>query len=405
MKYRLISVVSLTLPLLLLSACDQLKESYFSPPPDAKSSEQHDGTHQGEGESAASHEGAEEQHGKAGEHAGGGHHAAHKVVVTSPIVKQVVSTQQYVCQIHSSRHIEIKALEGGYLEKIFVKEGQLVKEGDLMFKILPTLYQARLDSDEAEAELAKIELQNTEQLFQKKIVSQPEVALAKAKLAKAQAKVNLARAELNFADVKAPFDGIVDKQYQQQGSLIEEGAMLTTLSDNSVMWVYFNVPEARYLEYQTRPQDDLKVELVLANHQKFEQDGVIGAIEADFNNENGNIAFRADFPNPDRLLRNGQTGTVRLSRIVEGALVIPQRAKFEILAKTYVFVVDENDVVHQREITVEKEMDDIYLIKDGLSVNDKIVLEGILQVRDGDKAHYEFEPPEEVLGHLKYHAE
>ena len=346
----------------------------------------------------------ESQHGEA-QHGEGEHHGAHKIVVTSPVAKDVISTQQYVSQIHSSRHIEVCALEGGYLEEISVQEGQAVKQGDLLFKILPTLYQARLDSDEAEAQLARIELQNTERLFQQKIVAQPEVALAQAKLAKAQAKVNLARAELNFAEVKAPFDGIVDKQHEQQGSLIAEGDILTTLSDNSVMWAYFNVPEARYLEYQQGPHDDLKVELKLANGKIFPQIGAIGAIEADFNNETGNIAFRADFANPTRLLRHGQTGTILLSQVVKNAIVIPQRATFEILAKKYAFVVGDGDVVHQREIEIQTEMDDIYLIKEGLDVNDKIILEGIRQVRDGEKVEYEFHAPEEVLEHLKYHAE
>ena len=124
------------------------------------------------------------------------------------------------------------------------------------------------------------------------MVSQNEVALLEAKLAKAQAKADLAEAELNFATVKAPFDGIVDRLHQQQGSLVKEGDILTTLSDNSVMWVYFNVPEARYLEYMAdlkQHKEDLKIELMLANGSKFPQTGKIGAIEADFNNETGNI--------------------------------------------------------------------------------------------------------------------
>ena len=345
----------------------------------------------------------ETQHGEAPH--SGGEHAEHKIVVTSPIAKDVVSTQHYVCQIHSCNHIEVCALEGGYLQEIMVKEGQAVTQGELIFKILPVLYQARLDSDVAEAQVAEIELQNSEMLYKQRIVALPDVALAKAKLAKAQAKVNLARAEMAFADIKAPFDGIVDKQYHQKGSLISEGDILTTLSDNSVMWVYFNVPEARYLEYKESPKEDLKVELFLANQQKFPQEGAIGAIEADFNNENGNIAFRADFPNPERLLRNGQTGKVWLSHIVKNALVIPQRAKFEILAKTYVFVVGEDDVVHQREINIQKEMDDIYLIESGIEVNDKIILEGLRQVRDGEKVEYEYRAPEVVLQNLKFHAE
>src|SRR5262249_34353951 len=158
----------------------------------------------------------------------------------------------------------------------------------------------------------------------------------KAKLASAKAHVQRAGAELDFTNVRAPFDGIVDRQHEQLGSLIKEGDLLTTLSDNSVMWVYFNVPEARYLEYMAarkqHEQED-KIELVLANQSKFPHNGKIGAIEANFNNENGNIAFRADFPNPDGLLRHGQTGTVLLSRVQHGAIVIPQRAVFELLDK------------------------------------------------------------------------
>jgi len=338
------------------------------------------------------------------------HHAEHKILVTSPLAKDVVSTQKYVCQIHSRNHIEIRAIEGGYLEEILVKEGQAVKKGDFLFKIMPVLYKAKLDSDIAEANLAQIELQNTEKLFEQKIVAQPEVSLAKAKLAKAQAKVNLAQAELNFADIKAPFDGIVDRQRDQLGSLIDEGAVLTTLSDNAVMWVYFNVPEAHYLEYKAamdekNNQADLNIDLMLANHTKFSQTGKISAVEADFNNKTGNIAFRADFSNPDGLLRHGQTGTVLLHHTVKNALVIPQRAKFDILAKNYVFVVGEDHVVHQREIVIQNEQDDIYLIEKGLDANDKIILEGIRQVRDGEKVEYEFQAPEEVLGTLKYHAE
>lgn len=335
-----------------------------------------------------------------------------KIVVISPVVKDVVSTEQYVCQIHSCRHIEVRALETGYLEAIQVQEGQAVKQGDRLFKIVPTLYQAKLDSETAEAQLAQIELENTQRLFQNHVVSDREVALARAKLAKAQAQVTLAQAELNFTDVKAPFDGIIDRLHEQQGSLIEEGDMLTSLSDNSVMWVYFNVPEARYLEYkssvdgpQGQSQDDMQIELVLANAATFDQPGKIGAIEADFNNETGNIAFRADFPNPERLLRHGQTGNILIHKLLQGAVVIPQRATFDILDKRYVFVVDEHDVVHQREITVQHELEDVFVIQEGVQPGDKIVLEGVRQIRDGEHVEFDVRAPEEVLKDLKQKAE
>lgn len=336
------------------------------------------------------------------------HHEAHKITATNPEAKSVTITQQYVCQIHSQRHIKVRALEMGYLEAIPLKEGQHVKEGDLMFNVKPILYQAKLDGENAEARLAQLEYNYTKKLFEDKVVSQNEVLLLEAKLAKAQAKAKLAAAELDFATVKAPFDGIIDRLHQQQGSLVQEGEILTTLSDNSVMWVYFNMPEARYLEYMAdvnQQKGELQIELMLANGSKFPQVGKIGAIEADFNNQTGNIAFRADFPNPDRLLRHGQTGTVLINRVQNDALVIPQRATFEILSKQYVYVVDKDDVAHQREIVVQNELEDIYVIKSGLGVEDKIVLEGVRQVRDGEKVEYEDRQPQEVAQNLKYHAE
>lgn len=364
---------------------------------------------------AASHEQShEDSHSESDSEEGSEHHA-HKIVVTSPVKQDVINTQPYVCQIHSCKHIEVRALKGGYLQEICVKEGQAVKKGDLMFQILPTLYQAELDSEVAEAQRLQIALNNAITLNQKGIVSPQEIALKKAELAKAQAKVQLAQAELNFTSVQAPFDGIVDRQHNQLGSLIEEGDVLTTFSDNSLMWVYFNVPEARYLEYKAELKADgadddgndkrLQIELRLADGQIFPHKGKIGAIEADFNNVTGNIPFRADFSNPEGLLRNGQTGTILIRRHMKDVFVIPQRATFEILDKRYVYVVDDDHVVHQRDITTQSEQDDIFIIEDGLHENDKIIFEGIRQVRDGEKIEYEFLAPEDILGNQKHHAE
>jgi membrane fusion protein (multidrug efflux system) len=214
---------------------------------------------------------------------------------------------------------------------------------------------------------------------------------------------------MNFTEVKAPFDGIVDRLREREGSLIKEGDVLTTLSDNSVMWVYFNVPEAEYLGYMAdRAQHEAEdsIELSLANHTTFPQPGKIGAIEAQFNNETGNIAFRADFPNPDRLLRHGQTGTILIHRTLHNATVIPQRAIFDLLDKRYVWVIGEDDVAHQRLITISKhELEDIFVIEGGLDVKDKIVLEGVRLVEEGQKVEYEFRNPEEALKNQKFHAE
>ena len=340
------------------------------------------------------------------------------IVVTSPLAKDVTITQQYVCQIHSRRHIDVRALEDGYLEEINVQEGQAVKQGDVMFTLVPTLYQAKLDAEVAVKDIAQLELNNTKSLATKNAVSANEVKLYEAKLAQAQAKAKQEEAELYFTIYRAPFDGIMNRLLEQKGSLVEKGDILTTLSDNSVMWVYFNVPEARYLEYEAvqgkrDPEHpgklklaDSRIELVLADGSTFNQTaGDVLTVEGSFDNQTGNISFRADFPNPDGLLRHGQTGDVLIHRTLHHVLVIPLRATFEVLDKRYVYVVGEDHVVHQRLITIQHELEDVFVIKNGLDADDRIVLEGVRQVQDGQQVDYETRAPEVALRNQKYHAE
>lgn len=335
-----------------------------------------------------------------------------KVVVTSPLATDVVVTQQYPGLIHAQRHINVRALEAGYLEAISVREGQAVKKGEVLFKVTPILYKARLDAELAEVQLAQLELAIARKRFDKNMVSADEVKLSEAKLAKAQAKANLAQAELNFTTIRAPFDGLLGRLETQEGSLVKEGDLLTTLSDNSGMWVYFHVSEARYLEYMARQGKskqpgrvelvDARIELMLADGSTFAHDaGSFVTVDGKFSYETGNISFRADFPNPDRLLRHGQTGSVLIRQAVKNAIVIPQRATFEVLDRRYVYVVGKDDVVHPREIAVQHEVDEFFVIKKGLDVNDRVVVEGARRVRDGEKVDYEFRKPEEAIGRPK----
>lgn len=329
-----------------------------------------------------------------------------KFLVTSPLKKDTTITREYVSQIRSIQHIELRALEKGYLQTIYVDEGQYVKKDQLMFQIMPLIYNAELQKSKAEADFAEIEYQNTKQLSEKNVVSPNELALAKAKLDKAKAELSLAQTHLQFTQIRAPFDGIMDHFQVRLGSLVNEGDLLTTLSDNSEMWVYFNVPEAEYLNYKTHAtEENLQVNLLMANNQLFKYPGIVKAIEADFNNETGNIAFRATFPNPDKLLRHGETGNIEMTIPLKNAIIIPQKATYEILEKKYVFVVDKNSVVHSREVTIASEMPDLYVIKSGLSENERILFEGIRKVKDGEKIDYVYENPKTVLPKLKVYVE
>jgi membrane fusion protein (multidrug efflux system) len=131
----------------------------------------------------------------------------------------------------------------------------------------------------------------------------------------------------------------------------------------------------------------------------------VEVIESEFDNETGNIAFRARFPNSDKLLRNGETGKVQMIVPLHNAIVIPQKATYEVQDKTYVFVVDKNNVVRSRNIVIASEMPDLYVISSGLSEHDKILLEGVQKVKDDDKIQYQYQAPKVVMANLKFKAE
>lgn len=332
---------------------------------------------------------------------------ASKFLVTEPITLDTSFTKEYVSQIRSVRNIEIRAQEKGFLENIYVDEGQYVKAGQLLFKIMPKLYEAELLKAEAEAKAADIELQNTRALVEKNIVSKNEQAVAQAKLDQAKAEMALAKLHLSFTDIRAPFDGIIDRLPKKLGSLIDEGELLTSLSDNSQMFAYFNVSEPEYLEYQTNAKNRASalVQLLLANGSLLPHPGKVEVIEGEFDNETGNIAFRARFPNPDRLLKNGETGKVMMTMPLKNALIIPQKATYEVQDKKYVFIVDKENKVRSRNITVAGELPDLYVVSGGLAADEKILLEGVQKVKDDEKISFEFLEPKEVISKLRLKAE
>jgi membrane fusion protein (multidrug efflux system) len=217
----------------------------------------------------------------------------------------------------------------------------------------------------------------------------------------------LAKLHLSFTEIRAPFAGTVDRIPLKLGSLIDEGALLTSLSDNSQMFAYFNVSEPEYLDYETNTKDraNTKVGLLLANNLPLKYKGDVETIESEFDHETGNIAFRARFPNPDKLLKHGETGKVLMTVPLRNALVIPQKTTYEIQDKIYVFVVDKNNVVKSKNITISGRMPDLYVVESGISEGDRILLEGVQKVKDDDKINYEYQVPQEVISHLRLKAE
>lgn len=340
------------------------------------------------------------------EHAAG-HNNALKLEVTKPLRKNISVPKEYVSQIRAIRHIEIRAMERGYIEEIYVDEGQMVRKGQPLFKLMQNQFLAELDKATAEATALSIEYENTRALAEQNIVSQRELALAKAELDKANAELKMAQTHLAWTEINAPFDGYIDRLEVRAGSLVEENEPLTTLSDISKMWVYFNLPEAEYLDYVSgkTKQSAVKVQLKMANGEIYSQPGKIETIVADFDNKTGNIEFRAAFENPNNILRHGQTGNVLMSTPHVGAIVIPQKATFEILDKTYVYTVNRNNEIEQRLITIATELPHVYIVKEGLTERDTVLLEGLRKVHKGQIIEPALRQPEQVIAGLNLYAE
>ena len=326
---------------------------------------------------------------------------------TTALVKDTVFTKEYVSQIRSLKNIEIRAQEKGYLEKVYVDEGQYVHAGQPLFKTMASLHQVDLLKAQAEAKAAQIELGNTKLLADKNVVSKKEQELAKARLDQANAEVALAKLHLSFTVIRAPFSGTIDRIPKKLGSLIDEGELLTSLSDNSQIYAYFNVSEPEYLQYQQNVKDrgDSHVNLKLANDEMFQYTGNVEVIESEFDPETGNISFRAKFPNSEKLLKNGQTGKILMNVPVKNAMIIPQKATYEIQDKKYVFVLDKNNKAVSREITTSGEFPDLYVVKSGLTAQDKFLLEGVQNVKEGQKVSYKLQNPKTVISKLRLKAE
>ena len=326
--------------------------------------------------------------------------------VSKPLVKDLTLNDEYVCQIRAIQHIEIRSLEKGYLQNVLVDEGETVRQGQLLFQIKPSVYEADVQKSQAEVELLQIELENNQALVDKDIISSTEAAMSAAKLAKVKAELELAKTHLGFTEIRAPFDGLIGRFGDiRLGSLLEENQLLTTLSDTHRLWVYFNVPEAQYLEYMKNKRLSQNVQLELANKEIYPETGTIEVIQSDFNSTSGNIAFRASFNNPHALLRYGQTGKILWPRKVNQAVIVPQKSTFEVLDKRFLLVVDKNGLIHEREIKVEREEPNVYVVASGIRPDEMFLLERQNKLDKGDKISYKLIDPKTVIENLKLYAE
>lgn len=340
-----------------------------------------------------------------------------KYQVTYPITVDTSYHSDYVTDIHSIKNIEIRARVKGYIETIHVDEGKPVKKGQTIFSISKQEYQeevlkatANLKNAISEAKAAELELQNIKILVEKNVVSKTEMEMAQAKLDALNAKIEEAKShevsaqlKLSFTEIRAPFDGVIDRIPNKVGSLVDEGTLLTTLSDNNEVYAYFNVSEKEYLDFSHDVRESSnsgEVSLILANNKEHNYKGKIETIEGEFDNETGSIAFRARFPNPDKILKHGSSGKIRLKKKLHNAIVIPQKSTFEIQDQVYVFVVDDQNQVRMKSFVPKIRIPHLYILESGLTTKDKIIYEGIQDVREGMYVNPEVVPLKNIIARL-----
>lgn len=325
-----------------------------------------------------------------------------RIPVTTIIEKDISLDRIYVADIQAIQNVELRSRLSGFLENIHVDEGMLVKKGQLLFTISDEEYKAEvskakasLNSIIADAKTVELELERVKMLVNKKILSPTELDVAKAKFSAGNARIEEARAALDHAKAKlsytriyAPYDGIIDRIPLKAGSLLEEGTLITSVSDINSVFAYFNISENEYLEYlrtqhQTKDTADKIVHLILSDGKAYQFPGKIEIVVSEFQENTGSIAFRARFPNPGHLLKHGATGKIKLTRDVEDALVLPQKAAFEIQDKNYVFVVDKANKISMRNFKPKARLNGFYVVESGLKEGETIVYEGIQNIKDG----------------------
>ena len=305
----------------------------------------------------------------------------------------------YPATIKGVQDVEIRPKATGFITQVNVKEGQTVGAGQVLFVIdnetaqqQVRQAQAAVNTAQQQCNTAKLTYENSQKLHESRVIgdfelqtSQNSYEVAQAQLAQAQAALASAKEQLSYCYVKSPASGVVGTLPFKKGALVSASNVLTTVSNNSSMEVYFSVTEKAAMQLQAAGLQSLpSVKLLLADGSTYGHEGKVTKMSGVIDQATGSVQLIALFQNPQRILKSGGSGTIVIPRQTTDAIVIPQSCVSEVQNKKFIFLLGSDNKVKYTEIKVDPQDDgNNYIVTEGLKAGDKYVTNGVTKLTDG----------------------
>ena len=325
---------------------------------------------------------------------------AQSQVMPYPVIsitnKTVTGYNSYPTRIEGIVNSDVRAKVQGYIQKVLVDEGAKVRKGQPLFKLETQSLTQDANAAKASVNAAQVEVDRLAPLVKKDIIGEAQLETAKAKLEQAKSQYESISANIAYATVKSPVDGYVGSIRLRQGTLVgpNDTTPLTNVSDTKQVYAYFSMNESDYLNFiqstkgetrQEKVDNFPEVSLVLTNGSTYEQKGKIQTVTGQVNRNTGTISFRAIFDNPNQLLTNGNSGTIKIPVTYQDVTVVPQNSTFEQQGKILAYRVADSNKVESTTLKTKAAIGNLYVVESGLKKGDKIVAKGAGKLRPGTK--------------------
>lgn len=311
------------------------------------------------------------------------------------IAKQdAVTFEEYTANLEGQQNVEIRPKVNGFIQKVYVDEGQIVKKGQLLFKLETQTLNQDAAAARANVKAAQVEADRLKPLVERNIISRVQLETAQARLAQAKAAYSGIAANISYGTITSPVNGVVGSLPYKEGSLVSAAneQPLTTVSDTKVMRAYFTMNEKQMLSFtrtfngstiQAKLKNTPQVSLLLVDGSEYEEKGRLETVNGLVDPATGTTQFRAEFPNPQAILRSGSSGIVRLPIEHKNTILVPQNAVFDMQGKQMIYVVNKDNTVKSKIITTSGTSGLNFIVAEGLAEGETIVVEGASKLKDG----------------------